>query len=108
MAQVILVWGLLIALLGVIWVLVLDILLDILGDTHHSHDKRQESASRNSVTDTSHTTRIPAVNGFGPTTRRDAYWFVWSIRSVCLVASDPSTDRPDKTRETEIDQTDPI
>ena len=45
MAQGILVWGLLIALVGVILALVFDILLDILGDTHHSHDKRQGSAS---------------------------------------------------------------
>ena len=37
----VLVCGLLIALLGFIWVLVLD----ILEDTHHSHDKRQERAS---------------------------------------------------------------
>ena len=44
MAQGILIWGLLIALVGVILALVFDILLDILGDTHHSHNKRQESA----------------------------------------------------------------
>src|SRR5437868_1550181 len=40
MTQGILVWGSRIALLGLILVLVLDILLDLLGDDPH-HDKRQ-------------------------------------------------------------------
>ena len=40
MAQWIFVWGMLIALVGLIWVLVLDILLDFLGDDHQTHDKR--------------------------------------------------------------------
>ncbi|HEY6262210.1 MAG TPA: hypothetical protein VIW47_11495 [Nitrospiraceae bacterium] len=45
MAQWIFVWGMLIALVGLIWVLVLDILLDFLGDDHQTHDKRQGHAS---------------------------------------------------------------
>ena len=36
-----LVWTLLIGLVGLIWVMVLA----ILGDNHHTHDKRQGSAS---------------------------------------------------------------
>jgi hypothetical protein len=44
-AQWIFAWGMLIALVGLIWVLVLDILLDLLGDDHHSQDKRQGRAS---------------------------------------------------------------
>jgi len=43
-AQWIFGWGLMIALVGLILVLVLDILLDLLGDDHH-HDKRQGLAS---------------------------------------------------------------
>ncbi len=43
-AQWIFAWGLMIALVGLILVLVLDILLDLLGDDHH-HDKRQGIAS---------------------------------------------------------------
>lgn len=45
MAQWIFAWGMLIALVGLIWVLVLDILLDLLGDDHRTQDKRQELAS---------------------------------------------------------------
>ena len=44
MAQWIFTWGMMIALVGLILVLVLDILLDLLGDDHH-HDKRQGLAS---------------------------------------------------------------
>ena len=43
-AQWIFAWGLMIALVGLILVLVLDILLDLLGDDHH-HDRRQGLAS---------------------------------------------------------------
>jgi hypothetical protein len=43
-AQWIFAWGLMIAVVGLILVLVLDILLDLLGDDHH-HDKRQGIAS---------------------------------------------------------------
>ena len=43
-AQWIFAWGLMIALVGLILVLVLDILLDLLGEDHH-HDKRQGLAS---------------------------------------------------------------
>ena len=41
MTQGMIVWVLLMGLAGLIWVIVLD----ILGDIHHTHDKRQESAS---------------------------------------------------------------
>jgi hypothetical protein len=44
-AQWIFAWGMLIALVGLIWVLVLDILLDLLGDDHRTQDKRQGLAS---------------------------------------------------------------
>src|SRR5262249_4186697 len=44
-AQWIFVLGMLIAPVGLIWVVVLDILLDLLGDDHHSQDKRQGFAS---------------------------------------------------------------
>ena len=44
-AQWIFAWGMLIALVGLILVLALDILLDLLGDDHHSQDKRQGLAS---------------------------------------------------------------
>ena len=43
-AQWIFAWGMLIALVGLILVLVIDILLDLLGDDHH-HEKRQSLAS---------------------------------------------------------------
>ena len=43
-AQWIFAWGMMIALVGLILVLVLDILLDLLGDDHH-HAKRQRLAS---------------------------------------------------------------
>jgi len=43
-AQWIFAWGLMIAFVGLILVLVLDILHDFLGDDHH-HDKRQRLAS---------------------------------------------------------------
>ena len=44
-AQWIFAWGMLIALVGLIWVLVLDILLDLLGDDHPAQAKRQGLAS---------------------------------------------------------------
>ena len=45
-AQWIFAWGMLIALVGLIWVLVLDILLDLLGDNHHTQDNQQRLASQ--------------------------------------------------------------
>jgi hypothetical protein len=39
MTEWIFVWVLLTGLMGLIWVIVLD----LLGDDHHSHDKRQEN-----------------------------------------------------------------
>jgi putative exporter of polyketide antibiotics len=51
MAQAIFLWGLLIALVGLIWLFILDMLNDILGDEHptsdgvepqaHHHDNRR-------------------------------------------------------------------
>lgn len=47
MTQWIFAWGMVLALVGLILVLVLDILLDLLGDDDHTHDKRQGLASPN-------------------------------------------------------------
>jgi hypothetical protein len=47
MAQGILVWGSLIALLGLVLVLVLDILLDLVDDDGHTRGKRRGYTSSN-------------------------------------------------------------